>query len=356
MASFPGSDHSRRESLPAFNLFSTTSFPNGTPLDPHQSPWSSNGDAEVRLPQPRRRCFSKDVEDRQLKRPATPLYLPPSFSEGEEWSRSEEWIYFQGTPLRTSAVPSPRTLASISSSTTLLTPRTSTLPQPSTNDHKFHQPQTVKSSSLTPPPSPSTSFSIPQSSTSTPTFTPPTLPTTSYPAIPLPSPFRHASESPCSVVVRPSVGSFLYDYQLYDDLHIGIADSKGVVIDFDKGGIRVRENYWNQCLVIREDQLRTCKMSSSSSADAWDETLKRCVDVARWTLDGRDAYDGEINNCLDFVLRFIQLLNSSCSSSSRDCDRVAFTRQKLLPLMESSMVYIRLYRKLVQSMLTLNDD
>ena len=43
-----------------------------------------------------------------------------------------------------------------------------------------------------------------------------------------------------------------------------------------------------------EGQLRTGEKSPTSCfADFWDETLKRCVDVARWTRDGRDAYDGK---------------------------------------------------------------
>jgi len=90
-------------------------------------------------------------------------------------------------------------------------------------------------------------------------------------------------------------------------------------------------------------------------------------------VDGRDAYDGDINNCLDFVLRFLQLLNASSVTPVRDCpsnsgastastasnresDRISFTRLRLLPVMESSMKYIMLYRKLVQTGVWVHED
>lgn len=333
-----------------------TSFPTYGQMTPFPSTASSN-------PLRKKSC-NRDVEDRQLRQPSTPLYLPPTFSEGEEWicsheerfdSKDKEWN------------KSRRSTSSRSSPSSPTPSHTNSLVQKPPLNILTHTPSSLISSTSHPtshPSKPHFIFPMPSPSSPRAIFALPS-PSTPRSIFPLPSPFRRASDSPCSVVVRPSVGSFLNDYQLYDDLHIGVADSKGVVIDFDKGGIRVRINYWNQCLVITEDQLRTTEFSSTtssltssaisttSSADIWDETLKRCVDVARWTREGRDAYDGEINNCLDFVLRFIQLLNSSStssppsSSSNRDCDRVAFTRQKLLPLMESSMKYIQLYRKLI---------
>ena len=63
------------------------------------------------------------------------------------------------------------------------------------------------------------------------------------------------------------------------------------------GGIRVRSNYWNQCLILKGETLDFAFSCSSSSLPSafrrkWDETLKRCIDVSRWTVDGRDAYDG----------------------------------------------------------------
>ena len=90
------------------------------------------------------------------------------------------------------------------------------------------------------------------------------------------------------------------------------------------------------------------------------------------SLSFRFIYLGEINNCLDFVLRFLHLLNSSPSSgkatpssgptkpsnnsSHRESDRLDFTRRRLLPLMESSLKYISLYRKLVQTGVWIHED
>ena len=78
----------------------------------------------------------------------------------------------------------------------------------------------------------------------------------------------------------------------------------------------MRSDYWDQCLVLQDEiQVRRISPStspasstatssassspSSSSSDVnvtkWDEALRRCIDVTRWTKDGRDAYDGEKN-------------------------------------------------------------
>ena len=52
----------------------------------------------------------------------------------------------------------------------------------------------------------------------------------------LPSPFRKANEKPCCVVIRPSKGDFLSDYEVGDDLHVAVTDSQGKVVEFDKKG------------------------------------------------------------------------------------------------------------------------
>ena len=101
-------------------------------------------------------------------------------------------------------------------------------------------------------------FNFDSASSQSPTFTPLRASSNPPPSAPstlavfqLPSPFRRGCDSPCSVVVRPSVGTFLDEYRLYDDLHIGIADSNGVVHDFDKG--ETRPDIWGSTFFVRRN-------------------------------------------------------------------------------------------------------
>ena len=108
----------------------------------------------------------------------------------------------------------------------------------------------------------------------------------------------------------------------------------------------MRSDYWDQCLVLQDEiQVRRCSpststssstatssvsspssspsLASSSSASSsssvvnvakWDEALRRCIDVTRWTEDGRDAYDGEKNGPdADFVVDLDVYVFRCCS-------------------------------------------
>ena len=46
-----------------------------------------------------------------------------------------------------------------------------------------------------------------------------------------------AQDHPCSIVIKPTKGDFLNDYQNKHNLHIGITNSKGFVIEYDSQGI-----------------------------------------------------------------------------------------------------------------------
>ena len=50
-------------------------------------------------------------------------------------------------------------------------------------------------------------------------------------------PFFRAQDHPCSIVIKPTKGDFLNDYQNKHNLHIGITNSKGFVIEYDSQGI-----------------------------------------------------------------------------------------------------------------------
>lgn len=60
------------------------------------------------------------------------------------------------------------------------------------------------------------------------------------------------------------------------DLHIGVTDSSGNVIEFDKSGLQRRNaKKWNQCLIL--DQV------SEEDTDLWDQTLARIIREGCWS-------------------------------------------------------------------------
>ena len=66
------------------------------------------------------------------------------------------------------------------------------------------------------------------------------------------------------------------DYFNSVDLHIGVTDSTGAVVEYDKNGLqRQKNNSWNQCLVL--DGM------DEPWADQWDEALKAVIKEGHWT-------------------------------------------------------------------------
>ena len=46
-----------------------------------------------------------------------------------------------------------------------------------------------------------------------------------------------AQDHPCSIVIKPTKGDFLHDYQNRNNLHIGLTNSKGFVVEYDSQGL-----------------------------------------------------------------------------------------------------------------------
>jgi len=154
------------------------------------------------------------------------------------------------------------------------------------------------------------------------------------------SPFKLGFGHPYCLVIRPSKGSFLKDYQMYDDLHIGVTDSKGQVYDFDKGRVHLRPlGFWAECLVIDGGSL------TFSTPQQWDDQLALSIHLA-----GSEYHGGNFN-CFDFALGFLGQLgiiseNLLVPKMSQENFRTAFTKDWILRPLEKSMKFAMLYRKL----------
>ncbi|KAF5275696.1 hypothetical protein FQA39_LY06808 [Lamprigera yunnana] len=152
----------------------------------------------------------------------------------------------------------------------------------------------------------------------------------------VPYPFIRASQYPCAVVIKPTSGDFLHDYYNSMDLHIGVTTSTGIIVEFDKNGLRRHLNeQWNQCLLV--DQ------AESQWREHWDKTLLQICKQKCWLAKN---YNEERNNCYSFVLTFLKNLsygNLSVAASNK----TKFCENFIVPRTTSAGKYISLYRKLM---------
>lgn len=66
------------------------------------------------------------------------------------------------------------------------------------------------------------------------------------------------------------------DYFNSKDLHIGVTDSKGIVVEFDRDGLqRADAHLWKQCLVLDG--------AAGPWSDHWDSTLFQVARQDCWT-------------------------------------------------------------------------
>ncbi|XP_055637823.1 MKRN2 opposite strand protein isoform X2 [Toxorhynchites rutilus septentrionalis] len=119
----------------------------------------------------------------------------------------------------------------------------------------------------------------------------------------LPYPFISATESPCSVILRPSRGDFLRDFHNRINLHIALTDSRGSIVEFDSPGLmytaskNVDKSLWKQCLLI-------AKVPESWFGE-WDRQIYHVARERGWD---QMKYDEQTLNCYSFVLDFVRLL------------------------------------------------
>lgn len=153
----------------------------------------------------------------------------------------------------------------------------------------------------------------------------------------LPSPLTNATENPFSVVMRPTVGNFLEDYQNSANLHIGLTNSKGIVYDFDEGGVHIGSSSWNLCVAAS-----LINHITSQTAELWDVLLDKYAKKSDWS---SHRYEEQEHNCFTFVMRFFQfskLVNAIPAARSRK----EFITEFLLPHTQKTSKYIAMYRQI----------
>jgi len=168
------------------------------------------------------------------------------------------------------------------------------------------------------------------------------------PPFAVPSPFKRALDFPCSIVIKPTKGTFLSDYTNKSHLHIAITDSRGEVVEFDQEGIhRDLTPSWSQCLVVglaESEPLVADMVGDPDWGEYWDLCLHTTL-MGDWT---RESYREEDKNCFSFVLDFLTKLNQH-PFTDWATSKVSFCQKLILPKTVLAGKYIMLYRKLKQN-------
>lgn len=154
----------------------------------------------------------------------------------------------------------------------------------------------------------------------------------------LPYPFVRATQALASVILRPTNGDFLNDYNNQTDLHIAVTTSTGVIVEFDRHGLRrhIPKDFslWEQSLLVEK--------APEAWFDHWDDILAKTCKHTAWT---ESAYKKDSHNCYTFVLRFLQALDYG-DLSRMACNRTTFCEKFIVPRTIVAGKYISLYRKI----------
>lgn len=159
----------------------------------------------------------------------------------------------------------------------------------------------------------------------------------------VPYPFTNATHCSTSVVIRPSRGSFLDDYDVTrDDLHIGIVDSAGGILEFDKDGLIANDvTRWVDCVAL--------EVVPAAWTARWDEILSLMSKDLKWNSIN---YNTISMNCFNFVLDFFNNLGyADLKFTSKEdlCERL------ILLKMHNVIRYVSLYRALKDQEYLLSD-
>ncbi|CAO1425564.1 unnamed protein product [Diamesa tonsa] len=156
----------------------------------------------------------------------------------------------------------------------------------------------------------------------------------------LPYPFVKATQAQASVILRPTNGDFLNDYNNQTDLHIAVTTSSGTIVEFDRHGLRrhapkdFNKSLWEQSLLVES--------VPEPWYDHWDDVLSKTCKQSSWT---DTAYKKDTHNCYTFVLNFLQALDYG-DLSKMACNRNLFCEKFIVNRTIVAGKYISLFRKI----------
>ncbi|XP_014604630.1 PREDICTED: MKRN2 opposite strand protein [Polistes canadensis] len=149
----------------------------------------------------------------------------------------------------------------------------------------------------------------------------------------IPYPFTNATSQSTSIVIKPSHGTFLDNYEINDLLHIGVVNSNGNLFEFDRYGLIINNfAQWTSCIAMQ--------VVPASWDYYWDEILNIMRQDIKWKSIN---YNEDTMNCFDFVREFLYKLNYTNLQFKNAED---MCRELILPKLYEAVRYITLYKKL----------
>ncbi|KAM6979839.1 MKRN2 opposite strand protein [Aplochiton taeniatus] len=93
----------------------------------------------------------------------------------------------------------------------------------------------------------------------------------------IPNPFSNGHKTPCCFLVAPALENTSRDFDGGSDLHTGISDTKGVVYNYTRIGVRLDQQGWEQCLSVPLVQPDMFNLM-----DQWDQYLDKFSQASMW--------------------------------------------------------------------------
>lgn len=150
----------------------------------------------------------------------------------------------------------------------------------------------------------------------------------------IPYPFINANQNPTSIILRPSSGDFLHDFNVNQDLHIGIVDSNCQIFEFDRRGLMKNDfTKWTNCVAL--------KLIPKSWESHWDDTLEIIVNNSKWNVKN---YHEISMNCFNFIIEFLEILKFE---DIQFMNKEEMCETFILPKLQEAIRYVSLYRKLM---------
>ncbi|XP_071351423.1 MKRN2 opposite strand protein [Trachinotus anak] len=152
----------------------------------------------------------------------------------------------------------------------------------------------------------------------------------------LPSPFTNGHKSSCCLLVAPAHDNQGRDFDGTSDLHTGISNTKGVVYNYTRGGVRKDQSGWERCVsvpLVRPDMFHLLAQ--------WDQYLDHFSDGPMWD-PAWHRFDEDHQNCFTYCLHFI---NSVLAAEGRSTlSKETFTQSFILPRMRRVTKYTTLFQ------------
>ncbi|XP_066915643.1 MKRN2 opposite strand protein-like [Clytia hemisphaerica] len=157
----------------------------------------------------------------------------------------------------------------------------------------------------------------------------------------VPSPLNE-NEKPkaYSIVIKPTNGSFMSDYQENDDLHIGITNLYGDVFNFDSVGVQKEKEGWDECACIVLIKDGSPSDEEKEWMKKWNKCLSSSLKDTQWT---KERYDENQLNCYDYVIRMLSKIQG------REMNKQDFVQDHILPTTKKVAKYLKLHKSILWS-------